>query len=628
MSIFTGHPLNYRAEIDGLRAVAVLPVMLFHAEIWPFSGGYIGVDVFFVISGFLITSLIMNDLESGQFDLANFYERRARRILPALFIVMFACVPFAWLLMLPVQMRNFSESLISTNLFFSNFHFWVETGYFSLIADRKPLLHTWSLAVEEQYYLLFPPLFLATWQFGKKPVYWMIVVLSALSLGLSEWGSREWPNANFYLLPTRAWELFAGSIVAFIVRAHKPRSSHLFSFIGLASIFAAIFIFNSNVPTPSVYTLLPVVGTALVILFAKPDTHVGKLLSNKALVGIGLISYSAYLWHQPILAFARIRTLDEPHTITMLLLLLLALGLAFITWKYVEKPCRKRGGITFPKLASAFAFSALVLGTTGVVGHANGGYENRYSEEQLALLGYQEYPRATLYRLHSCFLNHDQDDFNYDSDCVAETGPLIWGDSHAAALASGWRLVEPSLTQITASGCPPVINVDIPQRPGCRGVNDSVMEYLGNNTNHQVYLHASWLSYESQYREQIRDTVRALDSLGIEEIVVVGGVPHYYPSLPARLLHERAEFNAEHWSSLNLGEVRSVDSELQSSIENTAAQFLSVLEVICKDEQCLTLLEFDGEYMPIAWDDSHLTLAGSVYISELLDLGDTGNVGR
>ena len=210
--------IKYRAEIDGLRALAVIPVIFFHAGFELFRGGFVGVDVFFVISGYLITSILIEDINNKRFSIVNFYERRARRIFPALFFIMFMCIPFAWIWMLPSQMKDFSQSLVAVSLFASNILFWRESDYFAAAAEEKPLLHTWSLAVEEQYYLLFPVFLILAWRFGKNRVFWMMVVMAAISLLLSEWGWRNRSQANFYLAPTRAWELFAGSIAAFIVQ--------------------------------------------------------------------------------------------------------------------------------------------------------------------------------------------------------------------------------------------------------------------------------------------------------------------------------------------------------------------------------------------------------------------------
>ncbi|MGB0440801.1 MAG: acyltransferase family protein, partial [Paracoccaceae bacterium] len=334
--------MQYRAEIDGLRAVAVLPVLLFHAGISLFGGGFVGVDVFFVISGYLITTIIISEIEGDRFSLIQFYERRARRILPALCFVMLCCVPFAWAWMLPGQMQAFSHSLIAVSLFVSNVLFWRESGYFAAEAEEKPLLHTWSLAVEEQYYVIFPIMLIVAWGLGRNRVFWMIVVLSAISLALSEWGWRHKEVANFYLAPTRAWELFAGSLAAFIRPRNLGRANTVLATIGMAMIVVAIFGYDGSVPFPSLYTLVPVVGTVLVLLFATQGTWVAGLLSTRAFVGVGLISYSTYLWHQPLFAFARIRLHDEPGMALMLGLCVLSLGLAYLSWRFIEAPFRQK----------------------------------------------------------------------------------------------------------------------------------------------------------------------------------------------------------------------------------------------------------------------------------------------
>jgi peptidoglycan/LPS O-acetylase OafA/YrhL len=361
--------LKYRPEIDGLRAVAVVPVILFHAGFDLFSGGYVGVDVFFVISGYLITTILVNDIENNRFSLVSFYERRARRILPALFFVMLLCIPFAWMWMLPSQLQSFSRSLIAVSLFSSNILFWRESGYFGAAAEEKPLLHTWSLAVEEQYYLLFPIFLFLTWRFGKNRLYWMIVVFAAISLLLSEWGWRNVPNANFYLAPTRAWELFAGSIAAFIVQKNGVRKNNLLSLLGLAAITFSIFAFGEETPFPSVYALIPVLGVLLLVLYGDANTFAAKLLSMKVFVGIGVISYSAYLWHQPLFAFSRITSLETPNVLVMLTLSGCSLVLAYFSWRYVEAPFRSMSILSRNLIFSISAFFMTLMVLLGLTGN-------------------------------------------------------------------------------------------------------------------------------------------------------------------------------------------------------------------------------------------------------------------
>ncbi len=207
--------MDYRREIDGLRALAVLPVILFHAGFKIFSGGFVGVDVFFVISGFLITTILLSELEAGNFSLINFYERRARRILPVLFFVMLLCLPFAWIWLIPDDMKSFSQSVVAVSLYASNILFWGTSGYFDSAAELKPLLHTWSLAVEEQYYLFFPVFLMLAWRFGKRWIFNCLVFVFILSLALAQWWSSSMPMAGFFLLPARGWELLIGAFVAF-----------------------------------------------------------------------------------------------------------------------------------------------------------------------------------------------------------------------------------------------------------------------------------------------------------------------------------------------------------------------------------------------------------------------------
>ena len=356
--------MKYRAEIDGLRALAVVPVILFHAGFELFSGGFVGVDVFFVISGYLITTILIEDLENKRFSIVNFYERRARRILPALFFVMLVCIPFAWMWMLPSQMKDFSESLVAVSLFASNILFWRESGYFDAAAEEKPLLHTWSLAVEEQYYVLFPIFLILAWRFGKNRVFWMIVVMAAISLLLSEWGWRKQPTANFYLAPARAWELFAGSIAAFIVQKQGVQKKNLLATFGLAAIVFSIFFYDETTPFPSVYALVPVLGVVLLVLYADKETHAAKLLSTRGFVGIGLISYSAYLWHQPLFAFARVVNISEPSHSLMALLAVSSVVIAYFSWRFIEAPFRSKNiisknGIFFVSICGIAIFFVL-----------------------------------------------------------------------------------------------------------------------------------------------------------------------------------------------------------------------------------------------------------------------------
>jgi peptidoglycan/LPS O-acetylase OafA/YrhL len=443
--------MKYRAEIDGLRALAVVPVILFHAGFELFSGGFVGVDVFFVISGYLITTILIEDIENQRFSLVNFYERRARRILPALFFVMLVCIPFAWMWMLPTQIKDFSQSLVAVSLFASNVLFWRESGYFDAASEEKPLLHTWSLAVEVQYYVLFPIFLFLAWRYGKNRVFWIIVVMASVSLLLSEWGWRNKPTANFYLAPTRAWELFAGSIAAFIVQKQGVQKNNLLALLGLACIVFSIFAYDKITPFPSVYALVPVVGVVMLILFADKETVAARLLRTKAFVGIGLISYSAYLWHQPLFAFARIRMSEHPSSFWMLVLSAASVALAYISWRYVEKPFRNK-----EKLSQNTIFGISLLGmaffvSVGFTGHLRHFDINkvRFGQDSRVLQTYQlledakiESPVFILDNRHDnrdcrfSVLNLDAEIDKRVLDCFERygAGTMVFGDSHATNL--------------------------------------------------------------------------------------------------------------------------------------------------------------------------------------------------
>lgn len=358
--------MNYRKEIDGLRTLAVIPVILFHAGFEWISGGYLGVDIFFVISGYLITSIIIREKTAGTFTLASFYERRARRILPALFLVMLLCLPAAWVWLLPHELENFGKSLIAVAIFAANILFWQESDYFAADADLIPLLHTWSLAVEEQFYVIFPLIVIAFWALGKRWIVGIVSIIALISLGLTEWGWRQFPEANFYLLSTRAWELMIGVFAAFYLSSYAQPNGKLAqigSLAGLALILFSVFVLDETIPFPSLYALIPTLGAVFIILFTTPETMVYRLLSFKVMVGIGLISYSAYLWHVPLLVFARITHSDEPELWLISLLCVASLALAYISWRFVERPFRDKHRFTRKQI-----FSFALLGGTVFIG--------------------------------------------------------------------------------------------------------------------------------------------------------------------------------------------------------------------------------------------------------------------
>jgi peptidoglycan/LPS O-acetylase OafA/YrhL len=461
--------LAYRREIDGLRAIAVLPVIFFHAGFKSFGGGFVGVDVFFVVSGYLITSLIVTEKRDGTFTLAGFYERRARRLLPALFVVMLACLPFAWDWMLPADLKAFSQSLMAVPAFVSNFLFWSESGYFDIAAELKPLLHTWSLAVEEQYYLLYPAFLLLALRLGRRWLLGAFLLIAVISLAVAQWGVAHKPAATFYLLPTRAWELLAGAFAGYCLSTMTPRddgraADQCLALLGIALIAYAVFAFDQSVPFPGLYAVIPTVGAALVIGFAGSRTLVGAILGSRLAVGIGLVSYSAYLWHQPLFAFARYRSIREPGPWTFVALSCVALLLAFITWELVEKPFRNRRRFSRRQILAAAVAGSVGFLALGSAGWFKEGFTSRTGSLAATFSAIDSIKTLKDSRCHA--LRRSAAQIAAGDLCVLGQGRevsfAVIGDSHAGAIfeALGAYRAPAAFAFYAISGprCAPLIN--------------------------------------------------------------------------------------------------------------------------------------------------------------------------
>ena len=639
--------LKYRAEIDGLRALAVVPVILFHAGFELFSGGFVGVDVFFVISGYLITTILIEDIEKQRFSLVNFYERRARRILPVLFFVMLVCIPFAWMWMLPNQMKDFSQSLAAVSLFASNVLFWFESGYFDAAAEEKPLLHTWSLAVEEQYYVLFPIFLILAWRFGKNRVFWLIVVMAAISLLLSEWGWRNKATANFYLAPTRAWELFSGSIAAFIVQNNGVKKNNFLALLGLVAIIFAIFFYDETTPFPSVYALVPVLGVVLLVLYANKETFAAKLLSTKVFVGIGLISYSAYLWHQPLFAFARMRLLEQPSVSLMLTLSVLSFALAYMSWRFIEKPFRQKISVS---RRSVFIFSLgglLFFIFIGYQGNANKGYRDRFD---IAEIVYASLIRSE--REHECFGKDIIQQANWFCDIGSKSSHqniFVFGDSHALSFLPA---IDNALTQINkggifvgTNGCTPFLGIHSLRSDqlenNCNELNRRVFNYVEENAVDTLILVARWTYYtdggyegdnfsyiglqetdkrrrelsQLAFEHGLHETLSAYNEIGVNVIVV--------PQIPQQQLHPLDIYSANSLNGRSLIESsvpRSQHLLLQSYVtrlfEAEGVTLFDFTDTLCDEFYCRVGTDNTSFY----YDDDHLSLSGSsLLVNSLVD---------
>ncbi|MEA3182673.1 MAG: hypothetical protein QOI59_6196 [Gammaproteobacteria bacterium] len=352
---------SYRPEIDGLRAIAVMSVILSHAGIRGMAGGFLGVDIFFVISGFLISGMILDNLDDKNFSIRNFYERRIRRILPALFLVSGLCLVPGWFLMSANAYKNLAESVVASLLSANNILLTITSGYWEMESSFRPLLHTWSLGVEEQYYLVVPFVMVVAYRYFGRHAAWTIGVISLGSFILCIWAMTTHPVGNFYLLPTRAWELGLGGLaVIYLRRQRVTPSSGKLAALGLVATVACMVLVPQETPTPSPVVLIPVVGTALVLVFCRAGLAY-RLLVLPPMRWIGLISYSAYLWHQPLFAFLRVASPREPATWEYVALIPVTLILAWLSWRYVEKPFRNRKAMSYRTVGAILAPAGLVL---------------------------------------------------------------------------------------------------------------------------------------------------------------------------------------------------------------------------------------------------------------------------
>jgi peptidoglycan/LPS O-acetylase OafA/YrhL len=617
--------MNYRREIDGLRALAVLPVILFHAGFETFSGGFVGVDVFFVISGYLITMIILAELEQGKFSLVNFYERRARRILPALFLVMLVSIPFAWFWLMPSDMRDFSQSLVAVSAFASNILFWRESGYFDPAAELKPLLHTWSLAVEEQYYVLFPLFLNLFWRLGKRSILVILGILFVVSLAVAQWSVYAEPAAAFYLLPTRGWELLIGAFAAFYLSQSNRKDfgreiGEIGGWLGISLIVYGMFAFGKSTPFPSLYTLIPTIGTVLVILFATQQTAAGKFVGHKTFVGIGLVSYSAYLWHQPLFAFARHRSLSEPGKLFLVSLVGLTFLLAYMTWRFVENIFRAKDVIKRKPLFVGFAAGLALFLSIGFVGHKFNGFENYYfshraDTEYKKVLSYLKYPETNNFRLGyragSCYNNRES--FS-EQDCLllaeGKKNILMLGDSHSAHFAYAFRSIFPeyNFLQANASGCKPTIPLE--GAKSCTELMEFVyFDFLPRTRLDGVILSADWSGDDI---EPLINTIGVLNGLDVPVYVLGPGV-WFNQTVPELIMRLNIRtFSTPVYARPYLKEQRySLSERFKRSMGGLNVIYVPIAEVLCPDFYC-TLFLRDG--IPLMFDNHHLTLEGAQYL--------------
>lgn len=624
--------LAYRADVDGLRAVAVLSVVFCHAGMYC-PGGFVGVDVFFVISGFLIAGLILKELRLGTFTLANFWERRVRRIVPALTVVVVATIGAAWFIMMPEDFASFGKSIIGLTLLASNIQFWRDIDYFDNAAEEKPLLHTWSLSVEEQFYIFVPVFLLLLAKRAKlNRAFWLLSAAAVFSFGLSVYWTSRHPTTNFYLLPTRAWELFAGALLAFapsgLVLTRKW-AKEILAVLGLALILAPCFFYSSKTPFPGLAALPPVLGAALLIWVGSATTGlsaIGRLLASKPVVFVGLISYSLYLWHWPLFSLTRYVLVKTPTAAVWWTLIAISFVLATLSWRFVETPFRQRK-ILSPRrqlfTATAVLFVAM-LGIGGVL-YGSKGFSGRvgpltrnlietgkFNQSYVHELGVEDIPER-LVRL---------------GDTNLPPSLLIWGDSHAMAILpmveALCKEANRSAVAATHAATPPVIGYFSRNQWGLNErslpFNAAVLDYVKSSRIPNVLLVSFWNMHaeKSDFQTALLKTVSEIRSVGAA-VYIMRDIPIYdfnIQKMMVRASYKGRDLRGLGFSKEELEAGDKLSADFVAKLTAAGVQWIDPVPLLQNRSKSEEFLPFDdgGSFY---YDGNHLSMYGSMALKPL-----------
>lgn len=647
----------YREDIDGLRAIAVLAVVFYHAGLKYFSGGYVGVDVFFVISGYLITGIIVREIQENKFTLSRFYERRIRRIFPAVFtLILFVMIASA-LLYDAADYSNISRSAIATTFFSSNVLFWKESGYFEDPSTLKPLLHTWSLAVEEQYYIFFPLLMLLIARFFKSRFNTIILVLLIGSFALNIYGTYQYTSAAFYFMPMRAWELFTGSMLVFTspTTPIKTGIRNLISALGVGAILASIVLFSEETIFPGWAAALPVFGSALVLYCgSEGETFIKKILSSSPLVFIGKISYSLYLWHWTLLVMGKYYLIREPTTVDLIYWLVITFMISTLSWRFIETPFRVGKKWTRKRI---FAFGAASMALTAVISGAvylSSGFPQRFASPTQT----ESIDDPERIRWGQCITEHKKEPPTEVSLCTigAKNGKpefLLWGDSHSRAVAPAVNK-SASASGVTGyyssmPGCIPLLGIDRQDQfqGSCSTYNDMLINFLEDHREIKTVILAGRWSISAdgrKFKNEEGATKRQIDvwegrkgtnaelfDLGLNrtvekllemdrQVVIISGIPevgYNVPSSYAIASRTGRDVNVIIAPTLQeyLDRNRDANNTIFTIEKNLPVLVIDPAEAMCNEEICLVVVDGQSLYR----DDDHLSTFGAYYISYLFD---------
>jgi peptidoglycan/LPS O-acetylase OafA/YrhL len=632
--------VKYRPDIDGLRAVAVLSVLAFHIGAGFIRGGYVGVDVFFVISGYLISSVIFSEIAASHFSILGFYERRIRRIFPALFCMFIVFSAAAVFFLLPTEFVDFAKSLLAAATSTSNFYFWQHSCYFDQ-PTSNPLLHTWSLAVEEQFYILFPIFLVIVRRFFPRRLTVAVLVLFLASLTASVVMTYYYPTAAYYMPCTRAWELLLGTLVSLGIFPSLQSSMlrNLATLTGMCLIVYSVLCYTQKTPFPGIAAFVPCFGSALIIGAGQfGPSLVGRVLSWRPVVFIGLISYSLYLWHWPVIILHtmglsvnldnimphRYAVLLPPFRFDMYMEIVTSFVLAVLSWRFVERPFRRHpqriGKRTLFALSAAVM--VLIVAFSGTVIFASG-LKGRFSPQAVRVASFLVIPNAGARgRVGTCFITNANSSTVLNNDqCLrmadGKKNYLLIGDSHAGSLWSGLQSSLPRDNFLLTSlpNCKPFVHAA--GSSDCKEeMNYIFQNYLQSHAIQGLLLEARWRSSDMQGLSETIDWAR----LHRIPVMVIGPVAEYDAPLP-RLLAYAITWNKPDLASQHrLASSPAIDAKMQSMADNTwHVPYVSPYQAICNSEGCVEYVDATRE-IPIVHDGDHLTEEGSAFVARRLIL--------
>ena len=611
---------NFRWDIQGLRAIAVLSVVIFHINPTLLPGGYLGVDIFFVISGYLILGFIWRDLEQNKFTLSRFYSKRIYRLAPALFAMVLATSIAGYFILLPNEGVTYIESLFSTLLYFSNFYFYTQSDYFNTAMEFAPLLHTWSLSVEEQFYILFPFILLFIYKIKKESIIYLLIILGVLSLVLSQIFIHFDQNSfAFFASPTRFFQFIIGGLVSIGVQKNTFSKivNDIFGFLGLVILGISVYFYTSYTPMPGLNAIWPSLGTALILYSGLNARYTRLFLSNPLFKWIGNASYSIYLWHWPLIVFYKLKISPILSSSEQAVIFLASLVLGYLSWRYIEESMRKgyltKYNVFYVNIVMTVMLSVSVYFIYSMFQFNNTNYKEKVDK-------YMHYDAKTKFRAGTCFLTSAEKSVDsYEKDeCVAwkngKKNYMLIGDSHAAHYYSAMALLlkeNETLTQVNSSACIPIF----PLKSGTKKCTD-LHKWALNDLIKEKHFDVIVLSTSNLHlttNKSIKKTIEYMLKY-TDKVVLIGPSMKYKQSLPRLLvdLPEGEDSSMIYKTAGVYNYILKLDNTMKEFFHMDRVNYISTLEILCNESKgCLTLTP-DG--IPMYFDREHFTEEGALYI--------------